>query len=349
MGNFAQNHNPDMLRQARENLDLSLDQAAEFFDFSPDRLDKFEKGEIWPTRMQLHRIAEKYGTSELIFYSKSLPTDKSKDMMAAFRGANDQVSKLEHLRLRIYLKNLLVRHEILKDLLDSFDENAPVNFIQLINLDDTVNCAASKVIDRFDLDQIPNYCKEKIQTKPLYHEIKIRCESNRIFVLMAGYFETGNYRLGSHVFSGISIADKVAPVVVINSNDSEHERAFTLFHGLARICLGSVEIWRNPSQGNVGGAEVRTKEFCDHVANEIFSAVQFRFAEDGTQRIRRQHQGNGKGESAYFVARRANLGNPLVELVKRGIESDELRYTDAARLLGVKLSGVDKTLTASVD
>ncbi len=349
MGSLAQNHNPDMLRRARENLDLSLDQAAEFFDFSSDRLDKFEKGEIWPTKMQLHQIAEKYGTSELIFYLKNLPIDKSKDMMATFRIANDQLSKLERTRLRIYLKNLLARHEILKDLLDSFNESSPVNFVQLISLDDTVNCAASKVMDRFDLDQIPSYCQESIQGRTLYQEIKGRCENNRIFVLMAGYFETGNYKLESHVFSGISIADKVAPIVVINSNDSEHERAFTLFHGLARICLGSVEIWRNPSQGNIGGNEMRTKEFCDHVANEIFSAAQFRFVEDSGQRIRGQQRGNGKGESAYFVAKRANVGNPLIELVKRGVESGDLRYTDAARLLGVKVGGVDKVLMASAD
>ena len=236
----------------------------------------------------------------------------------------------------------------MKDLLDSFNESSPVNFVQLISLDDTVNCAASKVVDRFDLDQIPSYCQESIQGRTLYQEIKGRCENNRIFVLMAGYFETGNYKLESHVFSGISIADKVAPIVVINSNDSEHERAFTLFHGLARICLGSVEIWRNPSQGNIGGNEMRTKEFCDHVANEIFSAAQFRFVEDSGQRIRGQQRGNRKGESAYFVAKRANVGNPLIELVKRGVESGDLRYTDAARLLGVKVGGVDKVLMASV-
>lgn len=337
-----------MLRRARENLDLSIDEAAEFFDFSSDRLDKFEKGEIFPTKMQLHQIAEKYGTSELIFHLKNLPTDKSKDMMETFRIANNQVSKSERTRLRIYVKELLVRHEILKDLLDSLDEKPSVNFIQLIDSNDTINCAAAKVRDRFGFDRIPAYCDVKLQKQTLYQEIKKRCENNHLFVFMAGYFETGNYKLGSHVFSSISIADKVAPIIVINSNDSERERAFTLLHGLTRICLGSVGIWRNPNQGDIGVHEMGDEKFCDQVASEIFSAAQSRRVWDRGQEIRPQRRGNGKGESGYFVAKRANVGDPLIKLVKRGVESGGLSYTDAARVLGVKASGVDKVLMASV-
>ena len=164
--------------------------------------------------------------------------------METFRIANDQLSKLERARLRIYLKNLLARHEILKDLLDSLDENRPVNFVQLISLDDTVNCAASKVMDRFGLDQIPSYCQEKVQGRTLYQEIKGRCENNCIFVLMAGYFETGNYKLGNHVFSGISIADKVAPIVVISV--WQRTRRFSLY---GRILVG-----RNGLAGTRRGA-----------------------------------------------------------------------------------------------
>lgn len=344
MDKFARNHNPDMLRWARENLDLSLDQAAGFFDFSSERLDKFEKGELQPTKIQLHQIAEKYETSELIFYLKKLPIDKSKNMMGTFSIAEDPVSELERTRLRIYIRKLLVRHEILKGLVNDLDENAFVDFIQLINLNDTISCAATKVIDRFDLDRIPNYCKNKVQRRTLYQEIKNRCENNRLFVFMAGYFETGNYKLGSHVFSGISIADKEAPLVVINSNESECERALTLFHGLTRICLGSDEVWRNPSPSKTGHNEIGPKGFCDHVANEIFSAAQLRCAGDCGQKSRRLRRGSKKGESAYFIAKRTNVGDPLIKLVKRGVASGDLQYTDAAKLLGVRVSGVDKVL-----
>lgn len=344
MDRFARNYNPDMLRRARENLDLSLDQAAEFFDFSSDRLDKFERGELQATKIQLHRIAEKYETSELIFYLKKLPIDKSKDMMANFQIAKEPVSELERTRLRIYIKKLLVRHEILKDLVNDLNEKPFVDFIQLINLNDTIGCAATKIIERFDLDQIPNYYRDKIQRRTLYQEIRKRCEDNRLFVFMAGYFETGNYKLGSHVFSGISIADKEAPIVVINSNESECERAFTLFHGLTRICLGSDEIWRNSSRSNTTHNGIGTKRLCDHVANEIFSTAQFQCAGDCSQKNRRQRRGNGKGESAYFIAKRASVGDPLIKLVKRGVESGDLRYTDAAKVLGVRMSGVDKVL-----
>ena len=76
--------------------------------------------------------------------------------------------------------------------------------------------------------------------------------------------DLGNYltAMDTRVFRGFSIADEVAPFVVINDQDARTAWSFTLLHETVHLLLG---------QTGVSGSytESETERFCDDVAGEF--------------------------------------------------------------------------------
>ena len=399
MARVAKNHNPEMLKWVRLDLGLSLEQAAKFMRIDPQRLEKFENGEVRPTRKQLFDFANKYGTSIISFYLNSPPSNGVIEKMAYFRMPNRDISSSELALTKLFVKDILVRQAILKDLLEDLDEAIPSNLSQLISIDNSISDAATKITDKFDLDQIIADPKKRKENRSLFQKIRSQCEAKGIFVLMAGYHEMRNTHLGDHVFRGVSLADDVAPIIVINSKESGRAHSFTLLHELAHICIGSIGVSRNPSDIDVGANEMEVERFCNDVASEILlPAVEIdelgRYtdteeAEVAIRKIadmwvvseflvayrlyrvnkisgscfrslaaryrkrwitheeeRRRSRTDSSGGPSVYTVKRAYIGRPIVDLVRRGVASGELRYFDAAKLLGVKVGGVEKMIAA---
>jgi Zn-dependent peptidase ImmA (M78 family) len=78
-------------------------------------------------------------------------------------------------------------------------------------------------------------------------------------VLLVGNLGSYHTDVDAQVFRGFSLADPVAPFVVVNENDSRAAWSFTLLHELAHIWLGETGV-----SGYEGAAEI--ERFCDRVA-----------------------------------------------------------------------------------
>ena len=91
--------------------------------------------------------------------------------------------------------------------------------------------------------------------------LRSSAEKAGVFVLIKG--DLGNYHtaIDTDTFRGFSIADDVAPFVVINDQDARPTWSFTLLHEMAHLLLG---------QTGVGSARVDNDEerFCEKVAGE---------------------------------------------------------------------------------
>ena len=87
-------------------------------------------------------------------------------------------------------------------------------------------------------------------------------EEAGIFVLLKG--DLGNYvtAIDTSIFRGFSIADKVAPFVVINDQDARSAWSFTLLHETVHLLLG---------QTGVSGRYIHNdvERFCDDVAGDF--------------------------------------------------------------------------------
>ena len=86
-----------------------------------------------------------------------------------------------------------------------------------------------------------------------------RAESAGIFVLLKG--DLGNYltALDTGVFRGFSIADQVAPFIVINDQDARPAWSFTLLHEAMHLLLGHTGVGNAQTDNGI-------ERFCDDVA-----------------------------------------------------------------------------------
>ena len=92
--------------------------------------------------------------------------------------------------------------------------------------------------------------------------LRRNAEDAGIFVLLKG--DLGNHvtALDTTVFRGFSIADEVAPFIVINDQDARPAWSFTLLHETVHLLLGHTGI-------SGGNAENAIERFCNDVAGEF--------------------------------------------------------------------------------
>jgi Zn-dependent peptidase ImmA (M78 family) len=90
-------------------------------------------------------------------------------------------------------------------------------------------------------------------------------EKAGVFVLLMGNLGTHHTNVDAHAFRGFALADNVAPIVVINENDSRAAWSFTLLHELTHIWLGETGI-------SGYGSEIPIERFCDAVAARFLLA-----------------------------------------------------------------------------
>ena len=97
---------------------------------------------------------------------------------------------------------------------------------------------------------------------PAFDLLRDSVEKAGVFVLLKG--DLGNYHtaMDTEIFRGFSIADGIAPFVVINDQDARPAWSFTLLHELVHLILG---------QTGVSGdrAENEIERFCNDVAGEF--------------------------------------------------------------------------------
>lgn len=97
-------------------------------------------------------------------------------------------------------------------------------------------------------------------------ELARHAENLGILVLRRSVVGNNNHRpLDPTEFSGFSIADSVAPIILINTKDYPRRRNFTFAHELAHIWLGQSAVDDNLEQRS----ELLLERFCDQVAAEL--------------------------------------------------------------------------------
>ena len=163
--------------------------------------------------------------------------------------------------------------------------------------------------------------------------LRRKAEEAGIFVLLKG--DLGNYEtaLETSVFRGFSIADEVAPFIVINDQDARSAWSFTLMHETVHLLLGNTGV-------SGDSAENEVERFCNDVAGEFLlptrdlERLNLNDSDEIdaiTAKISEQD-----GGSSYYRTRRHRLGGRIIGLVKRMMVADALSTSKAAQILGVK-------------
>lgn len=113
-----------------------------------------------------------------------------------------------------------------------------------------------------------------------------RIEALGVLVMIAATVEgRQSFRLNEKEFRGFSLADPLAPLIFVNSNDARTAQMFTLAHELAHIFAGDIGLSNATVQPSKD--EQPIERWCNEVAAELLVPLEQLTAQVGEQEINR--------------------------------------------------------------
>ncbi|PHM61229.1 XRE family transcriptional regulator [Xenorhabdus ishibashii] len=256
--------NPEMLKWAREQAGLSVQEAAKKLSLGSSRmsgediLGLYESGEKAPTKNQLNEIAKTYRRSFITFFLETPPivANKGED----FRTLPNSPSPLENGNIDALIREVYVKQNIVKEALIDSDSASTLPFVgSLANLP-PLHQAKSKFLkfSKFDISQ---YRKQK-NSHEAFNYLRQQIENMGIFVLLIGNLGSHHSNISVEYFRGFALSDNIAPFIIINDNDSKYAWSFTLLHELAHIFIGDTGV-------SNAYAENKVEKYCNDIASQI--------------------------------------------------------------------------------
>ena len=270
----ANNINPAILEWARETAGLELEEAAARLDFirptdaesAAQRLQAFERGERKPTRNQLLKFASVYRRPLVTFYMNRPPVKgyRGED----FRQAVGRVSRRENSLLDALLRDIRARQEMVKGLLEDEEEIRNLPFVGSATVDQRAGTVSASIAATLQFDHKRREARRG-DADALFKTLRRKAESAGVFVLLVGNLGSYHTALSVEVFRGFAISDRIAPFVVINDQNAQAARSFTLLHELAHIWLDQSGVSGTPSPDTPQSSHDRIERFCNDVAGEF--------------------------------------------------------------------------------
>jgi len=299
---------PKVMAWARETAGLSLDQAARALGLSiksgAKRLASLEEGIEEPSRPLLLNMAKAYRRPLIAFYMAEPPPqgDRGTDFRTLPGGDR------QHPEVDVLVRDITARQGLIRSMLED-DETPPVDFIGVVTTEMPPKVLAERIAKRIGFS-LPEFRATKGVDEAFTH-LRGRIEDAGVFVLLLGNLGSYHTQIPVELFRGFALADRVAPLIVINDQDASTARSFTALHELVHLWLGAT---------GISGADTRNgvEQYCNEVAAEILLPaleVQTRTWTDGANLFERAVQ-----EIAAFAdARRVSRTMVAYRLLRTGI------------------------------
>lgn len=304
--------NPEILVWARKTAGLPPEEAVKRLDISAargvpavDRLAALESGVIEPTRPLLVRMSKVYRRPLLTFYMSAPPRKANRGQ--DFRTLPDDYSESENILIDVLIRKVLARQEIIRALLEDEEETEPLDFVGSMQMSDGTARVIASIKEVLNFDHREFYA----QSNPdkAFAFLRAKAEAVGVFVLLIGNLGSHHTGIKLEIFRGFALADKIAPFIVINEQDSHAAWSFTLLHELVHIWLGQTGISSSRSEREL-------ERFCNNVAGEILLPPE----EIGTLEIQPETPVQDAEELITAFARQRNISNSMVAytLYQRG-------------------------------
>ena len=264
--------NPEILRWAREESGLSIEDAAQKASVAekktlsaPDRLCQWETGADKPTYNQLKKLAQIYYLPILTFYLKKPPV--TSEPLPDFRTVGDHPPKQNDPLLSAFIRKITVQQQGIITLLTDDGPPEKRRFIGRFRIDDNPTEIAKDLRRELGLtfaDQ--RRLKDK---ESLFKKLRHCAEEQGIFVTLDSDLGSHHTALEADSFRGIALADPIAPFIVINPKDARAAHNFTLVHELAHLWLGKTGISDCSAFAQDNTQEL--EKVCNKVATEFLA------------------------------------------------------------------------------
>lgn len=256
--------NPELLIWARETAGMDIPEAAKRIGLRDTRhvsaslqLLAFESGEEAPTPTLLLAMAKAYRRPLTLLYLLEKP--KSGERGEDFRAGTGSVSPVADPLVDSLIRDVIARQRMIRELLLEF-EAEPIDLVGKEAPTTTYESLAESLRATlgFSLDTF----REQKNAESAFGYLRGLCESKGIFVLLSGNLGSHHSNISPRTFRGYAVADKIAPLIVVNDQDAKQAWSFTLLHELAHISLGLSGL-----SGQLLGRD--TEKLCDAVASSI--------------------------------------------------------------------------------
>ena len=257
--------NPAIMVWARETAGLTQEEAGRKLGLrdssrssAVEKLARIERGQKEPSRPQLIKMAGQYRRPLLTFYLSKPPQKGNRGV--DFRTLPQSDHTPEEAMLDALIREIRARQSMVRVIMEDEDEAEMLPFIGSHRIEDGRAAILESLQALLGLDA-SNY-RAQPNASLAFALLRMSAEEAGIFVLLKG--DLGNYvtALETSVFRGFSIADEVAPLIVINDQDARPAWSFTLLHETVHLLLGHTGV-------SGDSAENEVEQFCNDVAGEF--------------------------------------------------------------------------------
>ena len=255
--------NPVMLRWAVERAGAQMSDLGDTFRKPPETIASWMDGSEAPTFKQAQKLASRLRIPFGYLFLQSAPEEELP--LPDFRRVHGAHSPATTLDLRDLIADVLRRQDWYRDhRLDSDEE--PLGFVGRFSLTSPVNDVAADVRANLDFETT---IRPESQPANFVRAFVRQVEALGILVMRSGIVrQSTNRPLKVEEFRGFSIADPMAPVVFVNTVDSNAAQAFTLAHELAHIWIGQGGI-SDADPTILADASTNIESFCNEAAGEL--------------------------------------------------------------------------------
>ena len=261
--------NHEILGWARETAGITREEAVKKLVIrdawgmkAVDRLMALESGETEPTRPTLVKMAKQYRRPLLTFYLSAPPRkgDRGTDFRTLPGGSEPATDAI----LDTLIRETRARQSMVRAVLEDEDEADPLPFVHSKNMSDGQPAILAALKTLLDVSVKTFHAQPRADTG--FELLRTAAEAKGVYVLLKG--DLGNYHtaMDTEVFRGFTVADEVAPFIVLNDRDARPAWSFSLLHELVHLILGQSGIGNARTENNI-------EAFCDRVAGDFLLPV----------------------------------------------------------------------------
>ncbi len=244
----------------REVLRWAIQRAANHIDTEVE--EQWLDTEKYPTIRQAQTIAKRLSIPFGFLFLSESPVEELP--IPDLRTRDDLALVVPSLNLRDQLEWVTSKQRWFADLRRR-EGGETLSFVASANFRQTTSEVADAIEDELKLTAI------RIQATSWTDYMRLlvrRAETKEILVMRSGVVAMNNRRhLDTNEFQGFAIADSMAPLIFINTNDYITASIFTYAHELAHIWLGESGITLSEEEGDTDGLDV--EQFCNQVAAQL--------------------------------------------------------------------------------
>ncbi len=257
--------NHKIIQWARTTAGLDEEQAAKKLGLTDTKkasaietLLALENGDVFPSRPQLVKMSKHYRRPLLTFYLSDVPRHGNRGQ--DYRTLSDTVEITQKALVDVVIRDIQTRQSLVRSVLEDEDEAIRLPFVNSLEVEDGVNRAVSSLKKRLEWNL--NEYRKHSNIEKAFAFLRGKAEEIGVFVLLVDNLGSHHTTIETEAFRGFALADKVAPFIAINANDSRGAWCFTLLHELVHLWLGATGV-----SGNFGKQKV--EKFCNDVASEL--------------------------------------------------------------------------------